>query len=229
MNRLSLKTNRFFYFLCTLSCKVLNFIYIFAFRNTIQIKTTRMKKVINAGIGGRSFILDEDAYYRLDQYLELFRQRTQMGFLTREVMEDLEIRIAELFSESLSSREEVVNLHLVERIIAQLGMPDGEGTPGAGHQQPYQNPYERTQKKLFRDSDNKLLGGVCSGVAAFFDIDVTLLRVLFLVALIVGGVGFWIYIIVWFVAPLATTASQKCEMRGLPITAENLRRFSNSK
>ncbi|MBO7278254.1 MAG: PspC domain-containing protein [Bacteroidales bacterium] len=188
-----------------------------------------MKKVVNVGIGGRSFILEEDAYFRLDQYLELFRQRTQMGYLTREVMEDLECRIAEIFTETLSSREEVVNLALVERVIAQLGMPDGEGASGSEFK--YNEPYagQKINKKLYRDSDNKLVGGVCSGFSCYFDVDVTVLRVLFLAALILGGFGFWIYIVVWFVAPMAKTASQKCEMRGLPINAENLRRFSNSK
>ena len=88
---------------------------------------------------------------------------------------------------------------------------------------------EKINKKLYRDSDNKLVGGVCSGFSCYFDVDVTVLRVLFLAALILGGFGFWIYIVVWFVAPMAKTASQKCEMRGLPINAENLRRFSNSK
>lgn len=188
-----------------------------------------MKKVVNVGIGGRSFILEEDAYYRLDQYLELFRQRTQMGYLTREVMEDLESRIAEIILESTSSREEVVTYSLVERIIAQLGMPDGEGASGFEFKCNPEFSFTHGKKKLFRDSDNKLIGGVCSGFACFFDVDVTVLRVLFLAALVLGGFGFWIYVVVWFVAPLAVTASQKCEMRGLPITAENLRRFSNTK
>ncbi|MBR5249532.1 MAG: PspC domain-containing protein [Bacteroidales bacterium] len=189
-----------------------------------------MKRVINVSIGHRNFILDEDAYMRLDQYLELFRQRTQMGYLTREVMEDLESRIAELFIESLSSREEVVNILLVERVISQLGLPDEEGANGDRFHQSQTNSFEKPVKKLYRDSDNKLLGGVCSGIALYFDVDVTLLRVLFLTALIVGGAGFWLYVILWFVAPQATTPSQKCEMRGLPITAENLRRFfSNTK
>ena len=84
-------------------------------------------------------------------------------------------------------------------------------------------------KKLFRDPDNKSLGGVCSGLALYLIADVVLLRVLFVIALFMGGVGFWAYIIFWIVAPMAYTAAQKCEMRGLPVTAENLRKFSNYK
>ena len=85
-----------------------------------------------------------------------------------------------------------------------------------------------TTKKFYRDPDNKTIGGVCSGLAAYLDIDVTLIRIIFLVALICGSLGFWVYVIFWIVAPMAKSASDKCEMRGLPITAENLKRFSSS-
>ena len=70
-----------------------------------------------------------------------------------------------------------------------------------------------------------MLGGVCSGLALYLDIDVVVVRVLFLIALICGTAGFWIYVIIWIVAPEARTAAEKCEMRGLPVTAENMRRF----
>lgn len=188
-----------------------------------------MKKVLNVGIGGRSFTIDEDAYHKLDRYLDEFRRKTQMGFLTKEVMEDLEIRIAELFLESLSNRGEVVSIALVDRVIATLGMPDGSSSDLGQDNNSYGNAIPETPvRKLYRDPDNKLVGGVCSGLSLFSGIDLVLIRILFLIALIFGGVGFWIYIIVWFVAPLARTATQKCEMRGLPVTAENLRKFSTS-
>ncbi len=75
--------------------------------------------------------------------------------------------------------------------------------------------------------DNKAIAGVCSGLATYLDIDVILVRIIFLVALFVGGTGFWAYIVFWVVAPQARSAAQKCEMRGLPITAENLKKFSS--
>ena len=84
-----------------------------------------MKQVLNVGIGGRSFVIDEDAFDRLSSYLNAFRSKTGMGYQTKEVMDDLEMRIAEIFTESMSSRQEVVDISLVERVIAQLGMPDG--------------------------------------------------------------------------------------------------------
>jgi phage shock protein PspC (stress-responsive transcriptional regulator) len=185
-----------------------------------------MKKVVNVGIGGRSFIIDEDAYQKLENYLNKFRERTKMGVQTGDVMEDLEQRIAELFSESLRTGQEVVNLALVNKIITQLGMPDGEAA-----EDDFSTKKEATYsgyavKRLYRDPDNKSLGGVCSGLALYLNLDISLVRVLFFISLFMGGIGFWAYIIFWIVAPLATTATQKCEMRGIPVTAENLRKYS---
>ncbi len=185
-----------------------------------------MKKVLNVGIGGRSFIVDEDAYHRLDLYLANFRRKAQMGAQTKEVMDDLETRIAELFQEQLGARQEVVNLELVHRVVSQLGMPDGspeEDTPYT-HLAGENNSGVR---KLYRDPDHKILGGVCSGLAAYFGMDLILVRVLFIVFLIMGGLTFWVYIIFWIVAPPAVTPAQKCEMRGIPPTAENMRKYSH--
>lgn len=189
-----------------------------------------MKKVLNVGIGGRTFVIDEDAYQKLDAYIERFRQKTQMGYQTKEVIDDLEMRIADLFTDAIGERKDVVNISLVNQVISQLGMPDGSSGDSDftfGDNNRYQQA--PPSKKFYRDSDNKSIGGVCSGLAAYFNIDVMLVRVLFVVALICGSIGFWVYVIFWIIAPLATTAAQKCEMRGLPITAENMRRFSNSK
>ncbi|MDR1757122.1 MAG: PspC domain-containing protein [Culturomica sp.] len=185
-----------------------------------------MKKVLNVGIGGRSFIVDEDAYQRLDLYLANFRRKVQMGVQTKEVMDDLETRIAELFQEQLGVRQEVVNLELVQKVISQLGMPDGSPEEDA----PYANPAGENNtgvRKLYRDPDHRVLGGVCSGLAAYCRIDTLLVRVLFVVFCIIGGLAFWVYIIFWIVAPLAVTPAQKCEMRGIPPTAENMRKYSH--
>lgn len=186
-----------------------------------------MKKVITVGIGGRSFVIDEDAFQRLDAYLERFKEKVQMGYHTQEVIDEVEMRIAELFTEYLGPRQEVVNISIVNKVISQLGLPDG--TDADKEFMSNENKTDsKPMKKFFRDPDNKTVGGVCSGLAAYLDIDVTLIRIIFLVALICGSLGFWIYVIFWIVAPMAQSASDKCEMRGLPITAENLKRFSSS-
>ena len=187
-----------------------------------------MKKVVTAGIGGRSFVIDEDAYYTLDQYLAKFRQKTGMGLQSGDVMEDLEERIAELFSEALGSRQEVVNIALVNRVISRLGMPDGSSIEDDFGIKTDYSYRESRPRKLFRNPDDKMLGGVCSGLAHYLNVDTALIRVLFVVAIFMGTIGFWVYIILWIIAPMAYTATQKCEMRGISVTAENLARFSSN-
>lgn len=188
-----------------------------------------MKKILNVGIGGSSFTIDEDAYARLNSYLENFRREAQMGFSAKEMMEDLESRIAEIFRESLSSPQQVVALPLVERVIAQLGMPDG--SQGSDYDYSYAGDasYQPIAKKLYRDADNRVIAGVCSGLSYYFNVDVVLVRVLMAVAFLFGSFGFWLYIILWIVVPSARSAIDKCNMHGIPPTAENFKKFYQSK
>ena len=189
-----------------------------------------MKKVVNAGIGGRNFTIEEDAYNRLDSYLKAFRSKADSGNSTTEVMDEVEARICELFSSKVYSPNEVITLTIVNDIISQLGMPDGsesgfeaEGSATTAEKQ------TTAKKKFYRDSDNKYIGGVCSGLGAYFDIDIMLIRIIFIIALFVGTAGFWAYIILWAVAPIAKTSAQKCELRGLQVTAENMAKYPSSK
>jgi len=187
-----------------------------------------MKKVINAGIGGRSFTIDEDAYQKLEAYLSSFRKQANMGYESKEVMDEVESRIADLFSEALSAvHQDVVNLRMVEDVIFRIGMPDGSTEFNTEEHTTGQNV--NAQKRLYRNPDSKIIGGVCGGLAAYFDVDVTIIRILAVIALFFGSAGFWAYIVFWIVAPVAVTATQKCEMHGIPATAENIRRFSNKK
>ena len=198
-----------------------------------------MKKVMHVGIGRSSFIIEEDAYQRLDLYLERFRNKMDSRD-AGEVMEDVEQRIAELFYEYTNNKSEVVTLEVAERVIRQLGYPnDSEDDPdleettskskrrnGYSGYERYDGLGEKPRKRLFRDPDNTIIGGVCSGLAAYINCDPVLIRVLAVVTFFMGTASFWIYIILWIAVPMARTAAEKLEMRGLPVTAENLRRFS---
>lgn len=188
-----------------------------------------MKKTINAGIGGRSFTIDEDAYNRLDAYLRSFKSRLKDVPVT-EVMDDLEARIAELFTEKVGSGARVVDIALVEEVVNQLGMPDGSPVPGetgtgtsgaAGVKSAAAVPH-----KLFRDPSGARVAGVCSGLAHYFDLDVSLIRILMLVAIFAATAGFWIYIVLWIVVPKAMTPAQQCEMRGIVPSAENMAKYA---
>lgn len=192
-----------------------------------------MKKVLNISLANRSFTLEEDAYKRLSDYLEHFRTRLAASSgvpytQNAEVMEDLESRIAELFVQEVGTDGRVVKLDLVDRVTNQLGMPDGAPENPSAGSAPSPEDDRPVRKKIYRDYDNRRIAGVCAGLATYLDIDVVLARVLMLVALVAGTAGFWIYVICWIAIPKAVTATQKCEMNGLPVTAENLAKFSTT-
>ena len=192
-----------------------------------------MKKVLNISLAGRSFAIEEDAYKRLSDYLEHFRTRLAASSgvpytQSAEVMEDLESRIAELFVQEVGTDGRVVKIDLVDRVTRQLGMPDGAPESPDAAPSPAGTDDAPVRKKVYRDDDNRRIAGVCSGLAIYLDIDVVLTRVLMLVALVAGLAGFWIYVICWIAIPKALTPTQKCEMYGLPVTAENLAKFAQS-
>ena len=164
---------------------------------------------MNASIGGAGFLLDEDAFLRLQAYLQAFRERLaagsgQVGYQAGEVMDDLEARIAELFRSEVGVSGRVVDLELTNKVIAQLGMPDGGSfTDGAGSaKQEGKGPrpfWEKGElpRKLYRDPYDRMIAGVCSGLAQYFGLDTALIRVIMVVLLVTGTAGFWIYIILW--------------------------------
>jgi phage shock protein PspC (stress-responsive transcriptional regulator) len=192
-----------------------------------------MKKTINVAIGGCSFTIDEDAYNTLNEYLERFKGALDSSSSSADVMDELEGRIADLIKAKLGGRE-VVDMKIAQEVVAQLGYPQGyrpSEADNAGGNARDEYHYsgtdgERPVRKLFRDPDDKRLAGVCSGLALFLGVDVTLIRIIFIVAFICGSAGLWIYLVIWIAAPEARTAAEKCELRGIPANAENIRRFT---
>ena len=192
-----------------------------------------MKKTINVAIGGCSFTIDEDAYNTLNEYLERFKGALDSSSSSADVMDELEGRIADLMKAKLGGRE-VVDMKIAQEVVAQLGYPQGyrpseANNAGGNARDEYHysgTDGERPVRKLFRDPDDKRLAGVCSGLALFLGVDVTLIRIIFIVAFICGSAGLWIYLVIWIAAPEARTAAEKCELRGIPANAENIRRFT---
>ena len=191
-----------------------------------------MKKTVSAAIGSTNFVIDEDAYSRLDSYLAAFRAHLTPGPDNGEVMNDLENRIAELLSAQTRGEGRAVNIEMIEDVIGRIGMPDGStftggsaGTAGTASSE----AAEEVVHKFYRDVDHRSIGGVCSGIAAYFNLDITLVRVLFVVLFICGSCGFWIYVVLWIIAPKALTPTEKCQLRGWPTTYENLSKFTVSR
>ena len=209
-----------------------------------------MKKVVNVSVGGRSFSLDEDAYARLLTYFDHFKSRLDRDTQSakEEVMADLENRIAELFDQGTGGASyRVVNLALVTKVVEQLGMPDGSKEPkesesgtnareqnqsagkedeyprsGSGVDFTYNGAQGTSRRRLFRDLDNKT-------IAAFLNVDLTIVRIVSLLTLLLWGTGFLVYLVLWIVVPVAKTPADKCMMRGLEPTAENMARFSQGR
>lgn len=187
-----------------------------------------MKKVVDVSIGHMSFTIDEDAYFKLRSYLDCFKATIKDSVEADEVMEDVESRVAEIFMEQLKFLGQVVDISLVDSVISHLGEIDSESK-----KEQTDGFYEKTNapkssKQLFRDSDRRKIAGVSSGLSYYFDVDVTIIRVLFVVFSIFYGFAFLLYMILWVAMPMATTVAQKLQMRGVPPTAENIRMYTYS-
>jgi phage shock protein PspC (stress-responsive transcriptional regulator) len=184
-----------------------------------------MKTTITINLGGIVFHIDDDAYEMLHNYLIAVEKQFSGEEERREVMSDIESRLSELFTEILGQKRDVIMKDDVSKIFEIMGEPEDFCDEETQKEEPKQKyRYHKTSKRLFRDPDNRILGGVCGGLGAYFNIDPIVFRILFIVLFFAGSVGFWIYIILWITIPEASTTAQKLEMRGEPITIENIKR-----
>jgi phage shock protein PspC (stress-responsive transcriptional regulator) len=157
-----------------------------------------MKEAINANIGGQIFTLDRDAYDHLIIYLNDLRRNISHD--TDEVMNDIEIHLAEILREELSSRMMVVTLAMADRAIARIGKPEDFASEGNQNRQTNTNNTMNTSK-LRRSRTNRSIAGVCGGLANYFEADATLLRIVMLLLILFGGMSLWVYIILWLLIP----------------------------
>ncbi len=191
-----------------------------------------MKTTITINLGGMVFHIDDDAYEMLHTYLLAIEKQFVSEDERKEVMSDIELRLAELFSETIGQKRDVIMQEDVTRIIEIMGEPedfvDDEATQepsGSEKSSSKKTSYhQKTTKRLYRDPDNRMLGGVCGGLGAYFSIDPLVFRIIFLIIALGMGSGIIIYLILWIVIPEALTTAQKLEMRGEPVTIENIKK-----
>jgi phage shock protein PspC (stress-responsive transcriptional regulator) len=189
-----------------------------------------MKKTFTINISGSIFHIDEDAYEKLQKYLQMLNRHFGTAIEGQEILQDIEARIAELFIEKTGNKVEVVPDARVEEVMSRMGRPEdfmepSDEEPSAKSQTgpTIQEGEPQVRRRLYRDGDNRVLGGVCSGLGAYFNIDMVILRVIFVVAFFVGiGASFLLYIILWIVVPKAKTTAQRLEMRGKEATISNI-------
>jgi phage shock protein PspC (stress-responsive transcriptional regulator) len=249
-----------------------------------------MNKVVNINISGVLFVIDEQAYDKLSDYISNLKKYFSQTPGGEEIIFDIESRIAELLLTLIKDKSEIVTFTQVENVINRMGNPaqldqhhheDGaKQTEPAneGHKKltrdsknemiggvcagiaryfaidqvlvrglfliaffvfgsgvllylvlwiimpddPSSKDEQSKTRKLFRDKDNSVLGGVCSGIAAYFGVDQVWIRLLFLVAFFAFGTGILIYIILWAIVPKAITASDKLQMHGIPVDVNSI-------
>lgn len=185
-----------------------------------------MKKTVTINISGRVFYIDDDAYQRLSTYLEKIERAFASQESGQEIISDIESRVAEIFEEKIDRQSGVVTLNMVEEVISTMGEPE-EITEEPGveeeHAQPMSTALVKPRKRLYRDIDNRIFGGVCAGIAAYFNVDSLLVRIIAVILIfLTSGVMIPAYIILWMALPPAITTAQKLEMRGRHITINNI-------
>ncbi|MFH2142164.1 MAG: PspC domain-containing protein [Bacteroidota bacterium] len=177
-----------------------------------------MKKTYTINISGIIFNIDEDAYENLNEYLKTIKSKFKNTVECEEIIKDIESRIAELFQEKLNDKNQVITIEHVKEIIDILGTPEEIDDDSSGNEeQKYEN---RSQRRLFRDPDNRIIGGVCAGLAAYFNIDRIIIRIIIIITFLFSGP--LLYLILWIVIPEAKTTAQKLEMSGEKINIENI-------
>lgn len=187
-----------------------------------------MKKTVNINLNSVSFIIDDDAFEILQAYLNKIEGYFKNSESQKEIMLDIESRVAELLGNKRSERKQIINLEDVQGIIAVMGNPedysDGQAQSDAPKEE-YTAPKPKSTfgKKIYRDADQRVLGGVCSGLGYYLGIDRVWVRLLFVLVFLLGfGTSFLVYIIMWIIVPKAVTSSEKLEMRGEPVDFSNI-------
>lgn len=186
-----------------------------------------MNKTITANVGGFVFNIEEQAYETLSRYLRNVKLSMQNDEDLAEVMQDIEHRIAEIFHDILQrNKREVVNMQDVEEVIALMGEPeDFNINEEKKHTAENKNEkqYNSDNRQFFRDPDERVLGGVCSGLSAYFGWDPLFMRIIFILLAVGFGSGFIIYFILWMIIPEAKTTAEKLRMHGEKIDVESIK------
>lgn len=182
-----------------------------------------MNKTLTINLANSIFNIDENAYQALQRYLEAVKKYLSGTKGNDEILADVEARIAELFTEKITVEKQVIILSDVEAIIIIMGQPEDYSIDeDIFEEAPRQKTKNTTVKKLYRDPDSKLLGGVCSGIGHYLSIDPLWVRLLFIVFLFGGGFSVITYIILWIIVPEANTTAQKLDMHGEAANLSNI-------
>lgn len=192
-----------------------------------------MNKTITMNLSGIIFHIEEDAYEMLNKYLSTIKGYFHDSEGRDEIMNDIESRIAEMLQEKVSTTKQAVLKMDVESVIAVMGKPEdfaGESADNSKNESKTEAnaPFEGTKRRrVFRDPDDAVVSGVCSGISNYFDLDPIWLRGAFAISFFVFGSGLILYIILWMIIPKAKTTAEKLEMRGEKVDINNIGKTVN--
>ena len=183
-----------------------------------------MNKTVNINLGGMFFHIDEDAYQKMTRYFDAIKRSLSNSSGHDEIIKDIEMRVSELLNEKQKSDKYVIGLKDVDEVIAVMGQPEDyiiedelKGT------NTYNSNTTRRTKKLYRDREKGMIGGVSAGLGHYFGIDAVWIRIVLILLVFAGfGTGILAYIILWIVTPEAITTTEKLEMTGEPVTISNI-------
>ena len=189
-----------------------------------------MNKTVTINISGIIFHIEEDAFNKLSKYLSTIK-----GYFTNadggnEIMSDIESRIAEMLQSKTSAIKQVVLMSDVDFVMDSMGKPeefagdasDNSNFSNAANENNTAYNGEPLKKRLYRDGDSKVLGGVCAGIGHYFGMDPVWLRIALLLMFFFAGTGFLIYIILWIAIPEAKTTSERLAMKGEKADINNI-------
>jgi len=181
-----------------------------------------MDKIITINLGGYAIKMEEDAYEALKPYIRQIEEafvNTENG---KEIINDIEARIAEMLMERTEGKV-AATISDVEFVKRTMGNPgEFEENEQETASKPNFQPQDTVRKRLYRDTDNKILGGVCSGISNYFNLDSSIVRLVWIILFFFFGTGLLIYLILWIIVPEALTTAQKLEMKGEAPTLDNI-------
>ena len=186
-----------------------------------------MNKTVNINLAGIFFHIDEDAYLKLQRYLEAIKRSFTDSQGRSEIIADIEARIAELFNERVQNDKQVIRIKEVDEVISIMGQPEDylvddeifEDEPKTSYSS---SKSSSSSRKLFRDTDNSYIGGVSSGLAHYFGIDAIWIRLAWILLIFGAGTGILLYILLWVLVPEAKTTTEKLMMTGEPVNISNI-------
>lgn len=179
-----------------------------------------MKKNFSVNINNKLFNIDEDAYDRLNQYFKYLETSFSDEAQKDEIIQNFHIRISQMLTEyTMKDESHIVTIEIVEKVLFQLGFTDNDNTKYNFES----DKKTKHNKRLYRNPDDRIVGGVCGGLAKYLNIDVIIVRISFVIFTLFFAVGLFAYLIMWMFVPVAKTPVDKLFMEGEEISVDKIK------